>query len=96
MAAPDADASIPASKPVCVDVEVSGKKTLSFGCLSAQLAPHGAKPAAASESTAEALAKQPSNQVGTFNLSTSMTQFGNAWGKSTTPQRPAPFVFVRP
>lgn len=91
-----ADAPAPASKPVCVDVEVSGKRTLSYGCLSDQLALHAAKPNAASQSAAEALATQPSNKVGTFNLSAEETRFGNAWGKSTTPQRPAPPVFVRP
>jgi guanyl-specific ribonuclease Sa len=80
-------------KRVCVNAEVNGVQALSYDCLSQQLAP---TPAAASSgvSAAEAQAKAPSNQVGTFNYSAESIRFGNAWGKSATPQRPATPVYA--
>ncbi|WP_233834887.1 hypothetical protein [Paraburkholderia sp. ZP32-5] len=79
-----------ASKPVCVDAEVNGQRALSYDCLSTQLQPKPVATVAASQTAAEALATQPSNKVGTFNLSTEQNRFGSNWGKSVTPQRPAP------
>ncbi|CAB3755261.1 hypothetical protein [Paraburkholderia humisilvae] len=74
-------------KRVCVNAEMNGVQALSYDCLSQQLAP---TPTAASSgvSAAEAQAKAPSNQVGTFNYSAESIRFGNAWGNSVTPQRP--------
>lgn len=92
-----------AKQPLCVDAEVDGVRSLSYDCLSRQL-----KPAATPEdataggtsvdrkSAAEALATQPSNRVGTFNLSAERNRFGSNWGKSAQPQRPAPPVAVPP
>ncbi|GAB7524650.1 hypothetical protein [Paraburkholderia sp. 2C] len=74
-------------KRVCVNAEVNGVQALSYDCLSQQLAPTPSA-AASGISAAEALAKSPSNQVGTFNYSAESIRFGNAWGKSATPQRP--------
>lgn len=74
-------------KRVCVNAEVNGVQALSYDCLSQQLAPTPGT-AASGISAAEALAKSPSNQVGTFNYSAESIRFGNAWGKSATPQRP--------
>lgn len=74
-------------KRVCVNAEVNGVQALSYDCLSQQLAP-APSVAASGISAAEALAKSPSNQVGTFNYSAESIRFGNAWGKSATPQRP--------
>jgi hypothetical protein len=74
-------------KRVCVNAEVNGVQALSYDCLSQQLAP-APSAAASGISAAEALAKSPSNQVGTFNYSAESIRFGNAWGKSATPQRP--------
>src|ERR1700754_4945014 len=73
-------------KRVCVNAEVNGVQALSYDCLSQQLAPPPSA-AASGVSAAEALAKSPSNQVGTFNYSAESIRFGNAWGKSATPQR---------
>ncbi|MGH8780537.1 hypothetical protein [Paraburkholderia sp.] len=97
-------ASAPSAKPpVCVDVEVDGEHTLSYDCLSRQLSPTASPdstvPGGTSvdkKSAAEALATQPSNRVGTFNLSTERNRFGSNWGKSVQPQRPAPPVPVPP
>ncbi|WP_323120591.1 hypothetical protein [Burkholderia alba] len=80
----------PPAKPVCVETEVDGVRTLSYDCLSGQLAPKVEPGAAASQTAAEALAKQPSNRLGTFNFSAERNRFGSNWGKSATPQRPAP------
>jgi guanyl-specific ribonuclease Sa len=76
-------------KRVCVNAEMNGVQALSYDCLSQQLAPTPSA-AASSVNPAEAQAKAPSNQVGTFNYSAESIRFGNAWGKSVTPQRPAP------
>ncbi|WP_434115673.1 hypothetical protein [Paraburkholderia caffeinilytica] len=91
-----ATAPAPASKPVCVDAEVDGVRTLSYGCLNRQLAPTPIAGGAASQTAAEALAKRPSNQVGTFNLSGEQNRFGANWGKSVTPQRPPALQVVPP
>jgi len=98
-ARPHADATgqpASAGKPVCVDAEVNGQRALSYDCLATQLQPQPATDRGASQSAAEAAAKQPSNRVGTFNLSTEQNRFGSNWGKSATPQRPAPPVAVPP
>ena len=85
-----------ATKPVCVDAEVDGKRALSYDCLSQQLKPKADPQAGASQTDAERLSKQPSNRLGTFNLSTERNRFGSNWGRSTTPQRPDAPVAVPP
>jgi hypothetical protein len=96
---PHADATgqpASAGKSVCVDAEVNGQRALSYDCLSTQLQPKPATSSGASQTPSEAAAQQPSNRVGTFNLSTEQNRFGSNWGKSATPQRPAPPVSVPP
>ncbi|WP_230947923.1 hypothetical protein [Burkholderia territorii] len=86
-----------ATKPVCVDAEVDGKRALSYDCLSRQLKPTpDAQPGGASQTDSERLSKQPSNRLGTFNLSTERNRFGSNWGRSVTPQRPGAPVAVPP
>ncbi len=86
-----------AGKPVCVDAEVDGKRALSYDCLSRQLKPASdAQPGGAPQTDAERLSKQPSNRIGTFNLSTERNRFGSNWGRSATPQRPDAPVAVPP
>lgn len=85
-----------AAKPVCVDAEVDGQRALSYDCLSTQLKPKTEPQSSASQTAAESRAKAPSNRVGTFNASAERNRFGNNWGKSVTPQRPAPPVAVPP
>ncbi|WP_196481321.1 hypothetical protein [Burkholderia diffusa] len=86
-----------AAKPVCVDAEVDGKRALSYDCLSQQLKPTAdGQPRAASQTDSERLSKQPSNRLGTFNLSTERNRFGSNWGRSVTPQRPDAPVAVPP
>ncbi len=98
-----AGASVPApagpgsaAKPVCVDAEVDGKRALSYDCLSEQLKPKAEPQAGASQTDAERLSKQPSNRLGTFNLSTERNRFGSNWGRSVTPQRPDAPIAVPP
>ncbi|VBB14347.1 hypothetical protein BSTAB16_4536 [Burkholderia stabilis] len=85
-----------AAKPVCVDAEVDGKRALSYDCLSQQLKPTAEPQAGASQTDSERLSKQPSNRLGTFNLSTEQNRFGSNWGRSVTPQRPDAPVAVPP
>ncbi|AWV03659.1 hypothetical protein DM992_31135 [Burkholderia sp. JP2-270] len=85
-----------AAKPVCVDAEVDGKRALSYDCLSQQLKPKAEPQAGASQADSERLSKQPSNRLGTFNLSTERNRFGSNWGRSVTPQRPDAPVAVPP
>ncbi|WP_175968654.1 hypothetical protein [Burkholderia sp. BCC0322] len=85
-----------ATKPVCVDAEVDGKRALSYDCLSQQLKPNADPQAGASQTDSERLSKQPSNRLGTFNLSTERNRFGANWGRSATPQRPDAPVAVPP
>ncbi|WP_082743469.1 MULTISPECIES: hypothetical protein [unclassified Burkholderia] len=86
----------PTPKPVCVDAEVDGKRALSYDCLGAQLKPKAEPQAGASQTDSERLSKQPSNRLGTFNLSAERNRFGANWGKSATPQRPAAPVAIPP
>lgn len=85
-----------ATKPVCVDAEVDGKRALSYDCLSQQLKPKAEPQTGASQTDSERLSKQPSNRLGTFNLSTEQNRFGSNWGRSVTPQRPDAPVAVPP
>ncbi|VWD50539.1 hypothetical protein BLA50215_06121 [Burkholderia lata] len=85
-----------AAKPVCVDAEVDGRRALSYDCLSQQLKPTADPQAGASQTDSERLSKQPSNRLGTFNLSTERNRFGSNWGRSVTPQRPDAPVAVPP
>ncbi|MBJ9965294.1 hypothetical protein LGM43_05715 [Burkholderia seminalis] len=84
------------AKPVCVDAEVDGRRALSYDCLSRQLTPRAEPQAGASQADSERLSKQPSNRLGTFNLSTERNRFGSNWGRSVTPQRPDAPVAVPP
>jgi guanyl-specific ribonuclease Sa len=81
-------------KRVCVNAELNGAQALSYDCLSQQLAPTPTETAGSVGNPAEAQVKAPSNQVGTFNYSAESIRFGNQWGKSVTPQRPAPTPVV--
>lgn len=83
-------------KPVCVDAEIDGKRALSYDCLSQQLQPKAEPRAGASQTDSERLSKQPSNRLGTFNLSTERNRFGSNWGRSITPRRPDAPVPVPP
>ncbi|MGK5060107.1 hypothetical protein ACQ4WY_24530 [Janthinobacterium sp. LB2P49] len=76
----------------CVEVEVNGKRAQSISCLNEKLLPNSntvnRQPPALSG--AEATVQRPSNQLGLYNRAALEHRMGNAFGKSVTPQRPAP------
>jgi hypothetical protein len=81
---------------VCVDAEVNGERALSYDCLNRRLVPASAAQAESVPNAAEARAKAPSNQSGTFNWSAESIRFGSSWQKSATPQRPSPMPAMPP
>ena len=76
----------------CVEVEVNGQRAPSMSCLNEKLLPISntlnRQPPALSG--AEATVQRPSNQLGLYNRAALEHRMGNAFGKSVTPQRPAP------
>jgi len=95
VAVPAASSGAGPNKRLCVTTEVDGVRTMSYDCLSQQLAPSANASASGSTGNiAEGLATAPSNHVGTFNESAESIRFGSNWGKSVTPQRPAPVPAV--
>ncbi|KAB8058567.1 hypothetical protein [Janthinobacterium violaceinigrum] len=76
----------------CVEVEVNGKRTQSISCLNEKLLPNSntMNRQPPTLSGAEATVQRPSNQLGLYNRAALEHRMGNAFGKSVTPQRPAP------
>ncbi|WP_219118125.1 hypothetical protein [Janthinobacterium sp. UMAB-56] len=76
----------------CVEVEVHGQRAQSMSCLSEKLLPNSntIKRPPPPLSGAEAAVQRPSNQLGLYNRAALEHRMGNAFGKSVTPQRPAP------
>lgn len=76
----------------CVEVEVNGQRAPSMSCLNEKLLPSSntlnRQPPPLSG--AEAIVQRPSNQLGLYNRAALEHRMGNAFGKSVTPQRPAP------
>ncbi|WP_426073986.1 hypothetical protein [Janthinobacterium sp. DSP2-3-3] len=78
----------------CVEVEVQGKRaqSQSISCLNEKLLPSSntVNRPPPTLSGAEATVQRPSNQLGLYNRAALEHRMGNAFGKSVTPQRPAP------
>ncbi|MGK5035235.1 hypothetical protein [Janthinobacterium sp. LB3P118] len=76
----------------CVEVEVNGKRAQSISCLNEKLLPSSntVNRPPPTLSGAEATVQRPSNQLGLYNRAALEHRMGNAFGKSVTPQRPAP------
>lgn len=72
----------------CVSVEVNGQRAPALDCLNERLAravrPHNPD----GETTSEAIANRPSNQLGMFNYSATSIRMGNTFGTSVNAQRP--------
>lgn len=82
----------------CVEVEAHGQRAQSMSCLSEKLLPSSNtmnRPPPAL-SGAEAAVQRPSNQLGLYNRAALEHRMGNAFGKSVTPQRPAPAAPASP
>jgi hypothetical protein len=79
----------------CVQVEIGGQKTSALDCINQDLKrevegvhpPMNIPPISASS---------PPSEVGGFSATAMSQQYGQNWGKSVIPFRPAPQVFVAP
>ncbi|OVZ57918.1 hypothetical protein CDO44_16185 [Pigmentiphaga sp. NML080357] len=86
-AASAADAA-PASS--CIEVEVNGQRSPSYGCLTQKLQPTPAPRnlEGTPELASEAIVQRSSNQLGLFNRAATANRMGNTFGTSVYPQRP--------
>jgi hypothetical protein len=78
----------------CIEVEVNGQRIPDYGCFSQMLAGEVA-PAEKSDASlpaSERIARRPPTELGLANRAATSQRMGNAFGKSTTPQRPPPAV----
>jgi hypothetical protein len=75
------------NNPACIDVEVNGRHTLAYDCLSQLMVPANA-PAAAPATIGDPRAN-PSNTSGQFNLSAFKHRMGSNLGVSVQPFRPS-------
>lgn len=85
-----------ADPSACVDVEVAGYRSLSYDCLSQQMAPRPRAPQENPALASEDVARMPSNQLGLFNRAATSNRMGNNFGKSALPQRPPNPSFQSP
>jgi hypothetical protein len=74
----------------CMEVEVNGERAPSYTCLTEKLQPAASSgnPATLAGPRSEAIARQPSNQLGLFNRAATSHRMGNQFGVSVHPQRP--------
>ncbi|MWL90173.1 hypothetical protein [Cupriavidus sp. SW-Y-13] len=81
----------------CAEVEVNGERAPAYDCLTQRLAP-ASSPRAGKPGVlgSEAIANQPSNQLGLYNRAATSTRMGNTFGASVLPQRPPPSNGVAP
>lgn len=76
----------------CIEVEVNGERIPDYGCFSQMLA--GQRPGAdgrpAAMAASERIARRPPAELGLADRAATSQRMGNAFGRSTTPQRPPP------
>ena len=82
------------SGQTCVQVQIAGQKPSPYNCLNQQMQQQ-AQGANSTQPNLPLSANSPSNQVGTFNEQGVHEQYGQNFGKSVIPYRPAP-VFNSP
>jgi len=80
----------------CVDVQIGNDRALDFDCINRQLRLKADRQHMAPAPTAPIGAGSPSTATGTANQAAAQQMMGDAFGKSSQPQRPAPQVFVPP
>lgn len=78
----------------CVDVQIGNDRTLDFDCLNRQFRLQADRQQMAATPAAPIGAGSSSTAVGTANQAAAQQMMGNAFGKSSQPQRPAPQSFV--
>ncbi|HTH98409.1 MAG TPA: hypothetical protein VL574_13405 [Stellaceae bacterium] len=76
----------------CVEVEIGGQKSTGLDCLNQKLkqATDSVQPVG---NIPPVDASSPAVKVGGFNETAMQQQYGQNWGKSVVPFRPAPLVF---
>lgn len=87
-AVPSPPSAAQADPSACVDVEVAGYRSLSYDCLSQQMAPRPRAPHENPALASEGVANMPSNQLGLFNRAATSNRMGSNFGNSALPQRP--------
>lgn len=80
----------------CVDVQVGEERVADLDCLNRQLKLHVEREHAVPQASAPIDARSSSTAVGTANQAAAGQMMGNAFGKASQPQRPAPPVFIPP
>lgn len=90
-----ADAGKPNGMQACVDVQIGNDRTPYLNCLNDVMQRQVEHERATPQPDAPVDTHSPSNQVGTFNDAAAQQRMGNAYGVSSTPQRPSR-VFVNP
>ena len=88
-----ADPQAGGSSP-CVDVQIGNDRLLDFDCLNRQFRLQADRQHMAAAPPAPIGAGSSSISVGTANQAAAQQMMGNAFGKSATPQRPAPQTFI--
>jgi hypothetical protein len=86
-----ADEEIKKEDSTLPDIEVKAHPSLSYDDLTKKMSPPQTPEMLArnnSQMGSEAIINRPSNQLGLFNYATTSIRMGNAFGVSTTPQRP--------
>jgi len=80
----------------CVDVQVGNERVADLECLNRQLKLHAEREHVLPPASAPIDARSSSTAVGTADQAAAEQMMGNAFGKSSQPQRPAPPIFVPP
>jgi hypothetical protein len=80
----------------CVDVQVGNERVADLDCLNRQFRLRVEQEHAAPAISPPIDARSSSTAAGTANQAAAEQTMGNAFGKSSQPQRPAPPVFVPP
>lgn len=84
------DAPATSSQSSCVDVRIGQDRSAYMNCLNQQLQQDVDQQhaAAATATVAPIDAQSPAHQVGAFDENAAREKMGNAFGRSSTPQRP--------
>ena len=93
LAAADPPAQSGSAGP-CVDVQIGNDRVLDFDCLNRQFRVQADHQHMGSTPVAPIGAGSSSTATGTANQAAAQQMMGDAFGKSTKPQRPPPQTFV--
>lgn len=89
--APDNARAADAAGIQCIEVEVNGERVPDYGCFSRLLAGTATGETSLAAMTAsDRMVRRAPSELGLANRAATHQRMGNAFGKSTTPQRPPP------